>query len=298
MLSVDRLLAQQNGDELGEARERARGFVEDFTDALPRLGVAVAIVVVAWLLSRMVRAILRPRLSRARTPSFGNVISKLVGYSIVTLGVVAAVTVAFPSIQPVDVVAGLGVVSIAAGFAFQDIFSNLLSGLLLIVRQPFRGGDEIKVLDHEGIVEGITIRETQIRTFDGRRILIPNRDVYQNAIEIQTAFSAVRTNIVVGCSYDDDLEVAATTALAALAGTAGVLERPAPEAYFVEFGESSVDLDLRYWTDPHEAEIRQIQHRVVLAIKAAFDDAGLDIPFPIRSLTATGSFWDRGVAER
>src|SRR5690606_14553510 len=120
---------------------------------------------------------------------------------------------------------------------FQDILSNLLAGLLLIVRQPFISGDQIEVDDHHGTVEGITIRETSITTFDGRRVLIPNRDVYQGAVVIQTAHPAVRSELTVGCSYDDDLEVVTATALTALRSCPGVLSEPPPEALLCEFGD-------------------------------------------------------------
>ncbi len=280
----------QASEDLENAQDRARGLIDQTVDALPRIGIALAVLLVAWLIARLVRYLLERRWARSRTTSFADVMPKLVAWTIVALGLLAALTLAFPSVDPVDVLAGLGVISIAAGFAFQDIFSNLLSGLLLIMRQPFVAGDQITVDAHQGTVESITIRETSIKTFDGRRILIPNKDVYQNAICIQTAHPAVRTSVVVGCSYDDDLERAARTALDALGQTEGVLEDPGPEAYFTDFGDSSINLDLRYWSDPHQAEIRHTQHHVIVAVKAAFDEAGLDIPWPIRTLDTTDSF--------
>lgn len=273
-------------DEVEAARAQAESWWEGAVDALPRIGLALAVVVVAWLLGRALRAVLRPRLTRRRTPSFGAVMSKLAGYAVLALGVVAGLTIAFPSVQPVDMLAGLGVVSIAAGFAFQDILSNLLAGLLLIFRQPFVSGDQIEVGEIQGTVREITIRETQITTFDGRLVLIPNKDVYQNAIEVQTTGEPIRSSLVVGCSYGADLRHAAGVALDALARTEGVVDDPAPEALFTQFGESSIDLDLRYWTDPYQGELRRVQSEVVMAVKEAFDEAGLEIPFPIRTLDA------------
>lgn len=279
-------LADDAGDDLVEVRDQAADWLSQAVNSLPRIGIAVLVVLVAWLISIAVRRLLAHRWRRRRTPSFAEVMPRLVGWTIFGLGVTFGITVAFPSIDPVDVIAGLGVASIAAGFAFQDVLSNLLSGLLLITRQPFVAGDQIQVGDHEGAVEGITIRETAITTFQGRRVLIPNRDVYQSAIVIQTAHPAVRTDLTVGCSYGDDLELAASTALHAAQRCDGVLHEPAPEAFFCEFGESSINLELRVWSDPHEVEILHTQHRVVMAVKAAFDEAGLTIPWPIRTLDA------------
>ena len=276
-------------DELDAARGRAEGLLDTAVEALPRVGIAVAIVLLAWLLSIVLRRLLTRRWVRTRTPSFARVMSRLAGWSFLALGVLVAATVAFPSVDPVDVIAGLGVVSIAAGFAFQDILSNLLSGLLLITRQPFVSGDQIRIGDHEGTVKGITIRETEIETFQGRHVQVPNKDVYQNAIVVQTANEAVRTDLVVGCGYDDDLGVACDTAEAALESVEGVCADPRPVARFVEFGDSSINLELRYWSGSRQAEIIDVRHRVVLALKEAFDEAGLRIPWPIRTLDASPS---------
>lgn len=283
------LLATATPSEVLPDPEVAEGFVEDVLDVLPRVLIALGFLVVFWIVARVVRSILRPRLAKARTPSFGDVTSKLIGFAIVVVGTLVAAAIAFPSVQPVDLIASLGVVSIAAGFAFQDILSNLLSGLLLIIRQPFVSGDQIDVNGHHGTVEGITIRETRITTFDGRLVIIPNKDVYQSAIKVQTAEEAVRTSLIVGCSYDDDLRAAVAAAERALAGIDGVLDDPAPQTYFTQFGDSSINLDLRYWTRPRQTEIRRVMHEVVLAVKDEFDEAGLDIPFPIRTLEAGAS---------
>lgn len=271
-------------EDLEETADQARGWWDATVDAGPRLGVALAILVGAWLLGRGVRWLLNHRWRARRTPSFATVIPALAGWAVLAAGTVVAVTVAFPSVDPVDVIAGLGVVSIAAGFAFQDIFSNLLSGLLLILRQPFVSGDQVQVGEVEGTVRGISIRETEIETFDGRLTLVPNRDVYQSVLSIRTARPAIRSELLIGCSYEDDLHLAAATALRAAQRCDGVVAEPGPEALFVEFGESTVDLELRWWTDPHELVRLGIRSRVLLAVKDAFDEQGLSIPWPIRSI--------------
>lgn len=283
------LVLAQVSDDLEVAQDRAQALIDQVVDALPRVGIAVAVVVGFWAFSRLARHLLARRFEHTRPPSFAHVVPRLAGWGVLAVGIVVGVTVAFPGVDPVDVIAGLGIVSVAAGFAFQDILSNLLSGLLLIMRQPFVAGDQIEVNEIQGTVEGITIRETAINTFDGRRVLVPNKDVYQNAISIQTAHDAVRTSVIVGCSYDDDLALAARTALEAMEATEGVLGEPAPEAFFIEFGESTINLDLRFWSRPRQLDIRGTQHNVVIELKSAFDEAGLDIPWPIRTLDAASS---------
>ncbi len=254
-----------------------------------RIGVAIGVVVVAFLASRIARRILQPRLAARQTPSFGRVVSRLIGWAIVSVAVLFAVTLASPSVKPVDFIAGLGVFSIALGFAFQDILSNLLAGLLLIIRQPFEQGDQIEVNDHTGTVEGITIRETTLKTFDGQRVIVPNADVYQSAIQVLTAFEKRRTSLEIGVGYDDDLGIAEDAILDACNSVDGVLADPAPQAYLVGLGDNAVLFDLRYWTDPHQADVRRIEHLVFRAVKERIDAEGLDMPFPVRTLEAAPS---------
>ena len=264
-----------------------------------RIGIALGIVVVAVVASRIVRRILEPRLIERQTPSFGRVVSRLVGWAIVTFAVIFAVTLAAPSIKPVDFIAGLGVFSIALGFAFQDILSNLLAGLLLIIRQPFEQGDQIEVNGFTGTVEGITIRETTMKTFDGHRVIVPNADVYQSAIKVLTAFDSRRTNLEIGVGYDDDLDQAETAILDACASVEDVLGEPAPQAYLIGLGDNAVVFDLRYWTDPHQADVRRIEHLVFKAVKQRLDREGIDMPFPVRTLEASPSLVEgRPIAHR
>src|SRR5680860_1023983 len=102
-------------------------------------------------------------LRRNRTASFARVMSKVSGWVLLGLAVMVATAVAFPSVKPVDILAGLGFFSVAVGFAFQDILENTLSGILLLFRQPFESGDQIMVQEQTGTVEAITIRETRIQ---------------------------------------------------------------------------------------------------------------------------------------
>ncbi len=176
--------------------------------ALPRIGIAVVVIVAAWALGRGARAAIRTVLEHRHTPSFSTVMAKLTGWAITTVGVLLALAVTFPSVKPVDLLAGLGFFSVAIGFAFQDILENLLAGILLLFRQPFVGGDQIRVGEHEGTVERITIRETVLTTFAGERILIPNADVYKSAVYIQTASPRRRTSFIVGVAYEADIDLA------------------------------------------------------------------------------------------
>lgn len=279
-------------DIAGNASESADNLLEAFVDALPRIGIGLAIIVASYIAGKILRRYLEPRLAERRSESFGRVISRLISYGVIIAGFAIGFTAIFPSIKPVDLIAGLGVFSIALGFAFQDILSNLLAGLLLLIRQPFEAGDQIEVNGQRGTVQGITIRETQIKTFDGEKVIIPNAAVYQNTIRVQTAYGPKRTNLVVGLDDWEDLDRAADVVLESIADIDGIQTDPAPQAYFTDFGESVTNMDLRYWTEPQQAEVRRVQDQVIRAVGRALKEANIAMPSPIREIDVRKSVVD------
>jgi small-conductance mechanosensitive channel len=216
--------------------------------------------------------------------------SKLGGWIFFGVAVLSATAAAFPSVKPVDLLAGLGFFSVAVGFAFQDILENTLSGVLLLFRQPFRSGDQIQVQDQTGTVEAITIRETRIRTYDGQLVLIPNRDVYKSVIRVQNHFDQRRLSFTMGIAYENDPREACQVVVGALARVEGVADDPPPEALVAELGVSTVDIEARFWCSPRQHESRQVLDEAITAVKAALDDAGIEMPADIVALQATPSF--------
>ncbi len=277
-------------DSTGEVARSAEGIWETVLAALPRVGIAWAVIAAAWGLGRLGRMALTHVFGRRHTVSFATVMAKLGGWAITTIGVLLALAVTFPSVKPVDLLAGLGFFSVAVGFAFQDILENLLAGILLLFRQPFVAGDQISVGEDQGTVERITIRETVLTTFDGERILIPNADVYKNAVHIHTAHPRRRTNFVVGIAYESDLDQARSVAVEALRAVPEVAAEPPPEALLVELAASTVDLDVRYWSDSAQHASRLVLDTAMAAVKRAFDEHGIEMPSDIVALQATTSF--------
>jgi len=277
------------GSDVDELQESATGAWTTFLESLPRVGVAFGVLLAFVVTGRLLRTLVRRRLVRHRTPSFARVFAKLTSSAMTVVGVLLGLTIVFPSVRPVDVLSGAGVLTIAAGFAFQDILQNLLAGILLLFRQPFRGGDQIKVGDVTGTVEEINIRETVIVTFDGRRILIPNAKVYTDVIHVQTAHETIRSSFVVGIAYEADMAAARSIATEAVARVEGVVSDPPPEALYVELESSTVNLDIRFWSDAHQLEMRRTLDRAIEAVKTAFDAHGIEMPSQVIALQATSS---------
>lgn len=291
-LAQDVVVDSPGVDAFRSMRVGFESVIEGFLAQLPQIVLAVILMVVFVLLSRLIAKLLRRALNRTtdRSESFSNVISRLVRVGVVVIGVFIAMIVAVPSLDLAALVASFGLGSVALGFAFSDILQNTLAGLLLLFRQPFQIGDQIEVTEYVGTVEAITIRETQLRQFDGHRILIPNSVVYSSSVRVQTAHPLVRSDVGVGVDYDSDLRKAREVVELAIARVEGVASDPAPEVYFDELNTSTIDMDVRYWTGSRQAEIRAVRDRAIEAITDALNRAGIGMPANIVELDARVSF--------
>ena len=267
--------------DLDEVADSARSMWDGLLEALPRIGVALVVIVVFWGLGRLVRLVLVRHLRRRRTISFARVMSRLAGVAVTILGVLVALAVTFPSVKPVNLLSGAGLVTIAVGFAFQDILQNLLAGVLLLFRQPFRAGDQIRVGEVAGTVQEITVRETIVTTFDGRTVLIPNAKVYTDVMEVQTAAPVLRIEVQVGIDYDADPLQAAEVLRDAVSRVDGVVEDPPPEVLVSELGSSAVVLDVLVWCRSRQLETRRVRSQVSTACLVALRDADIEIPFDV-----------------
>lgn len=200
------------------------------------------------------------------------------------IGVLMACVVAFPGLRLGDLVATLGLSSVAIGFAFQDIFKNFLAGILLLLQEPFRIDDQVIIGNYEGTVEKIDIRTTKIRTYQGEQVLLPNSTVFTSAVQVRTAFNSRRTDLAVGVDYNTPLLQAVEILENTIQQVEGVLNHPEAEIDVVNFGDSSIDFIVRYWTQPQQKTVRTIQTKAIISIKQALDQADINIPYPIRTL--------------
>ncbi|MBB3712689.1 small-conductance mechanosensitive channel [Limimaricola variabilis] len=268
--------------DTGNIFEKLDAWADGFFRLLPNIAVALVLLVVFWFLARGVAALVR-RSGRARgRDNLGDVGASLLRWLVMILGVMLAVTIVAPSISPGDLFAGLGIGSVAIGFAFKDILQNMLAGILILVRQPFEVGDQIVSGGHEGTVERIETRATLIKTYDGRRVVIPNADIYTDAVVVNTAFDKRRSqyDVLIGCS--DDFDEACRIMIEAAQGCEGVLSDPAPEAIPWGMDADGNTVRLRWWTDSKRSDVVHVWGRVIRDVYNALNAAGVDLPYPTR----------------
>ena len=219
-----------------------------------------------------------------KSTSLQLLLRKICRIGVWTVGILLACVLAVPGFSLGDIVATLGIGSVAVGFAFQDIFKNFLAGIILLVEEPFRIGDEVEINDYQGKVENISIRTTKIRTYTGEKILLPNSTVFTDAVKVVTAYPFRRTDLAVGVDYNSSLPETARILEQTIKSVFGVIEDPAPEIDVVNFNDSSIDFIVRYWTGSPKKQLRNVQTVAMIAIKKALDDAEISIPYPIRTV--------------
>ena len=271
--------------DLSQAWETVQRLTNGFVAALPRLALALAIVALSYGIAKGVRSLIRRNAQRRgehRTVELA--IGRLAQAGILLVGVLIAVTAAFPSFTPANLISTLGIGGVAIGFAFKDIFQNFLAGILILVTRPFRVGDQIKFKDYEGTVEDIQTRATYIKTYDGRSVIVPNGELYTNSVTVNTAFPERRWQYDIGIGYGDDVERARAVILRALRNAGDVSPDPQADVVLVDLAESTVNLRARWWTKSRIADGLKAQDRVLSAVKRELLAAGIDLPYPTRQV--------------
>lgn len=255
-------------------------------DNVPNILMAIAVLFLTLIAARILRFIVTRVMKRTHTRNaLVELARNLIGIASWILGIAIAATVLFPSITPAEIIAGLGLGSVAIGFAFKDVFENFLAGIIILAREKMRIGDVIECESVFGRIENIQIRETHIRDMDGELIIVPNAYLFQNPVDIQTDADLKRQDLVVGVDYDADLPTVRDVLTSALETCETVDTSKETEVACINFGGSSIDFKLLWWTDSQPASQRKSYDEVAFAVKAALDNADIGIPFPQTTLS-------------
>lgn len=237
-----------------------------------RMAVAGAVIVAFALAGRLTAPIVRRLLSRRGRPSYTRVFGGVYRVGVTIVGCLFALTLAFPSVRVADVLGIFGIVSVALGFAFKDTFENLLAGVLLLLRDPFKSGDEVTIANHEGTVEGVTVRETLLRGHNGRQYFIPNALVMTGVIEVATDRAALRQSFSLRFPPAADFARVRPIVVAALRATPGVLAEPPPAVRLVDLVDGEVEVACRFWGESRRQAATLARDAAIAAVLAALVD--------------------------
>jgi len=260
--------------------------MEGFWERLPYFCIALVVFLIFWLLAKLFKFFIRKTLDN-RSYAKQNlvlVLNRLGSTIIIFIGFLIALVIAIPGFTPGQLMSALGIGSVAIGFAFKDIFQNLLSGILILLSEPFHIGDDIIVGGMEGTVEDIQIRATYLRSPDGRRIVIPNATVYTSAVTVNTAYQRRRCEFIVGIGYEDDVQKAKQIILKILDNDRNILSQPPFSVNVSALADFSINLTVRWWVDTTETTTAASISTVQEAVIDAFDENNISIPYPVQQV--------------
>ncbi|WP_027157499.1 mechanosensitive ion channel family protein [Methylobacter luteus] len=271
---------------LSEATGSVQAMVNGFIERLPYFAIAVVVFIIFLFIGKGIRATVRAITQRNRRHyNLGLVMGRLSYGVIIFIGLLIALVIAIPGFTPGELVNILGLSSVAIGFAFRDILQNFLAGILLLLAEPFRIGDQIILNDFEGTVEDIQTRATFIKTYDGRRVVIPNSNLFTNAVTVNTAYKKRRLQYDISIGYGDDIVRAKRILLDTVREIPEVLDDPPPDALVVALADSSVNIRLRWWVQPpRRFESLNAQDVVLEKVVNALLSEGFDLPFPTQQI--------------
>ena len=270
-----------------DAYDTMNKIIEGFWERVPYIIIGIIVFVIFMMLARLFKFFVRKALlNRSYTRQNLVLVLNRVGSSFITFfGFLIALVIIIPGFSPGQLVSALGIGSVAIGFAFKDIFQNLLSGILILLSEPFRIGDDIIVNNMEGTVEDIQVRATYLRSPDGRRLVIPNATVYTSAITVNTSYHRRRCEFTVGIGYKDDIELARQTILKILDKQRTILSQPNFSVNVSALADFSVNLQVRWWIDTKDTSVGASISDIQMQVKEAFETVGISIPYPIQEVS-------------
>jgi len=262
------------------------GMLRSFVEHLPFLVGGILVVLLTWAFATLIGKFGKKVLGNwNKRESVKDLITRLVMIIIWVFGLLLAAIVLFPGLTPSKALGGLGLVSIAVGLAFKDIFENFFAGILILWRFPLEKGDFIECETLVGEVEKVMARMSYIRETSGELTVVPNSFLFKNPVTILTNLPHRRVTLMTGVAYDVDIPTAVDVISKAVVSCQSIDGDKPVQVFPQSFGSSSIDIEVTWWTDPTPFDIRRSRAQVVMAIKAALDSNEIEIPFPHRTLT-------------
>lgn len=282
-------MEELNISELSEAAiSRINDWLVAIGANLPNLALATLAFILALIVAKFFKRMSKSALGKAGLDdTISGFLSRLIFVAVVIGGIVLALSILDLTKTVSSILAGLGIVGLALGFAFQDTAANFMSGIYITFRQPYALGDIIE--SHDGImgaVIDINLRVTKVRTFDGQVVYVPNRFLFQENFTNYTENGKRRIRLECGVSYGEDLDKVEQVTIEALSAMEGRLKSEDVSVHWQGFGDSSINFIANVWIE-YSRENRvfpQAINDAVKRLKKAFDANDIMIPFPIRTL--------------
>lgn len=282
-------MQEVNWNEISKAAiDRIQGWLYALGANLPNLALAVMVIVGAYLIARIVKRLSKKYLLKLHTDvTISSFVSRMLFLGVLVGGLMLALSILDLTKTVSSLLAGLGIIGLALGFAFQDTAANFMSGIYITFNQPYAIGDVIETNDGTtGYVADINLRVTKVRTFNGSVVYVPNRFLFQETFTNYSDNGERRLRLECGISYGEDLEKVERITLETLRSVEGRIADKDPAVHWQGFGDSSIDFVAVIWMKyKHDHGVYvSLRNDAIKKLKHAYDQHGITIPFPIRTL--------------
>ena len=258
----------------GGVSDAFREYADRLVAKVPNLVTAVVFLLVTVLVARLVRRGIDTALRRTSTEAHVNLlVAKLGFFGVVLIGVVVTLSIAGVNLSVL--VGSLGLITVALGFALQDILSNFVAGIVLLLEHPFTKGDHIVTADAAGTVEDIRIRATRLRTSDGQLVVVPNKLLFTQVLKNASASTGRRLEVAVRMPRGQDVARTREALPAAAGEVDGVLATPSPRVLTADLAADALELRLRFWADPRASDLERVRSEVLDAVERVLGELGV-----------------------
>lgn len=266
--------------------DKLSSWSEALIKLLPNILLAAVVLVLGLYIAKFIRKIAMKITAKiAQNHTLSTLFSSILYFSFIGIVLFTVLTILNLDKAVTSILAGAGIVGLALAFAFQDIAANFMSGIFISFRKPLKVGDIVQIKEYMGKVIEINLRDTLVETFQGKTVIIPNKEVFQNPIENYTILQKRRFDLSVGVSYGDDLEKVRQITIDAVSGMEELSQEDPVNVFFVAFGDSAVNLSVRMWINtPEQSVYNKVGSEAIIRIKKAYDANDIVIPFPIRTV--------------
>jgi small-conductance mechanosensitive channel len=264
-----------------ELQQSLNNYWQGFIHILPRLALAVLLLIVVLFLASRLSRVLGNRLSgKAHDPLFSNFVSKLIKFAVIIVGIILTLQVLGLSGVAGGLLAGAGISAFIIGFAFKDIAENFLAGIILAFNRPFALDDTIRIQDHAGHVKALNFRTTHLKTFDEKDVFIPNAIVLKEVVTNLTRDGLIRLEFIVGIAYEDNIQSAIDLILSTIEKNPEVLKDKKPFVVVEELATNTVNLRVLFWTatDDYKKGVLLTKSSVMQMVKEELSDKGFTLP--------------------
>jgi small conductance mechanosensitive channel len=287
-MSISEILGYNTEKIFNKLTGKLSTWIDILVENLPNFVLALILIICTIFIAKSIKRLSAKYIHKLGTNvTISKFLSQLIFLGILILGIMLALSAMDLTKTVSSILAGLGIIGLALGFAFQDTAANFISGIYITFNQPYKLGDIIQTQDgHEGCVIEINLRITKIKTYNGPIVYVPNRYLFQECFTNFTEFEQRRVQIECGVSYGEDLEQVEKVALESARNVSSRLQSEEPTLFWTGFGDSSINFTLNIWCKFKGANLDYIpvRNEAIISLKKAFDKNDIMIPFPIRTL--------------